>query len=407
MRRMKRRSNGKKKSHAKKRRHNGHKRTHARRRRRNDETAAPKKARARRSIAQREAAALAQLEKIRAAAAKEVAKAEKKAKSAEKKAASAQSRAEKAKRSTASKGRRLRAAARRAKIADVGVFGEPLTPAMAKYLSTLPAPKGRPRKGRKPKKKLSRRAQFATLALKKGSKASKTTKSIARAWKAAKRAQAIAKSPREQRLVRAMGLAGVPNPGMGGMFKDIGALLPQMGVSAVSLAVAAVAGQMVASKLVPADKQDSMLGKAAPSVISLGVGLAGYMALRKSKSMGKFAPWVLAGGVAAAAVHAIARITVKKDGVDITLGKRLGLPIGEYASMAGYGEYASMAGVGEYASMAGGTSYSGERGIFSGLDDTDPVLSGTDDEDEVDMIETAADEGVNTDEGSLNGSIFD
>jgi hypothetical protein len=404
---MKRRSNGKKKSHAKKRRHNGHKRTHARRRRRNDETAAPKK-RARRSIAEQEAALLSRLEKVRSSAAKEVAKAEKKAKSAEKRAASASRKAEKAKRSTASKGRRLRAAARRAKIADVGVFGEPLTPAMAKYLSTLPAPKGRPRKGRKPKKKLSRRAQFATLALKKGSKASKTTKSIARAWKAAKRAQAIAKSPREQRLVRAMGLAGVPNPGMGGIVKDISALLPQMGVSAVSLAVAAVAGQMVASKLVPADKQDSLLGKAAPSVISLGVGLAGYMALRKSKSMGKFAPWVLAGGVAAAAVHAIARITVKDAaGAPVTLGKRLGLPISEYASMAGYGEYASMAGVGEYASMAGGTSYSGERGIFSGLDDTDPVLSGTDDEDEVDMIETAADEGVNTDEGSLNGSIFD
>jgi hypothetical protein len=151
-----------------------------------------------------------------------------------------------------------------------------------------------------------------------------------------------------------------------------------------------------------------MLGKVATSAISIGVGLAGYMALRKSKSMGKFAPWVLAGGVAAAAVHAIARITVKKDGVDISLGKRLGLPfLGEYASMAGYGEYASMAGYGEYASMAGGTAYSGSRGVFSGLDDTDPLLSGADDEDEVDMLETDADEGVNSDEGSLNGSIFD
>jgi len=410
MRRMKRRANGKKKSHAKKR-HNpsSRKHTHARRRRRrNDESAAPKKARARRSVAEKEAALLSQLEKVRSSAAKEVAKAEKKAKSAEKRAASASRKAEKAKRSTASKGRRLRAAARRAKVSDVGIFGEPLTPAMAKYLSTLPAPKGRPRKGRKPKKQLSRRAKFAKLALQKGSKASKTSKSIARAWKAAKRAQAIAKSPREQRLVRAMGLAGVPNPGMGGMFKDISALLPQMGVSAVALAVAAVAGQMVASKVVPADKQDSMIGKAAPSLISLSVGLAGYMALRKSAKMGKFAPWVLAGGVAAAAVHAIARITVKDSaGAPVSLGKRLGLPIGEYASMAGYGEYASMAGLGEYASMAGGTAYAGSRGVFSGLDDTDPVLNGTDDEDEVDMIETHADEGDNTDEGSLNGSIFD
>jgi NADH:ubiquinone oxidoreductase subunit 5 (subunit L)/multisubunit Na+/H+ antiporter MnhA subunit len=94
---------------------------------------------------------------------------------------------------------------------------------------------------------------------------------------------------------------------------------------------------------------------------------------------------------------------------DQTIAQKLGLPLGEYAAMAGYGEYAAMAGhgMGEYAAMAGGTAYSGERGIFSGLDDADPVLSGTDDEDEVDMVETLADEGVNVDEGSLNGSIFD
>jgi hypothetical protein len=258
------------------------------------------------------------------------------------------------------------------------------------------------------KVKLTARGRLARITLRPGSKSSKTSKAIAKAWRSAMNAQKKAKSPAEQKLLRAMGLAGVPNPGMGGIVKDIGALLPQMGVSAVSLAIAAVAGQMVASKLVPADKQDSMLGKAAPSVISLGVGLAGYMALRKSKSMGKFAPWVLAGGVAAAAVHAIARITVKDAaGAPVTLGKRLGLPIGEYAAMAGYGEYAAMAGMGEYAAMAGGTAYAGERGIFAGLDDNDPVLSGTDDEDEVDMVETLADEGVNADEGSLNGSIFD
>ncbi len=404
MRRMKRRSNGKKKSHAKKRRHNGHKRVSVRRRRRNDESAAPK--RRRRSIAEQEAALLARLEKVRAGAQREVAKAEKKAKSAERKAAAASRKAEKAKRSTAAKGRRLSAAARRAKVSGVGVFGEPLTPAMAKYLSTLPQPKGRPRKGRKPKRKASRRERFATLALRKGSKASKTTKSIARAWKAAKRAQKIAKTPREQRLVRAMGLAGVPNAG--GMMADLKTLLPQMGASAVSLAVAAVAGQMIASKVIPADKQDSMLGKAAPSLISLTVGGIGWAVLRRSPKAAKFAPWVLAGGVAAAVVHAIARITVKDaSGAPVTLGKRLGLPIGEYAAMAGYGEYAAMAGMGEYAAMAGGTAYSGERGIFAGLDDTDPVLRGTDDEDEVDMVETLADEGVNADEGSLNGSIFD
>ena len=261
-------------------------------------------------------------------------------------------------------------------------------------------------------KALTKRARAARIILRKGSKQSKGSLAVARAWRSAMTAQRSAQSPAERKLLSAMGIAGVPNPSMGGMFKDIGTLLPQMGVSAVSLAIAAVAGQMIASKIIPAEKQTVGLYKFAPSGISLGVGFAAYMVLRKSKSISisKLAPWALAGGVAAAAVHAIARITVKKDGADVSLGKALGLPIGEYASMAGYGEYASMAGhrgMGEYASMAGGTSYSGSRGVFAGLDDTDPVLSGTDDEDEVDMLETDADEGVNSDEGSLNGSIFD
>ena len=266
-----------------------------------------------------------------------------------------------------------------------------------------------PKRAKRKAKQLTRNQYLAkSYGGRKNKNASKAQKGIVRAWKSVKSAQKLAVTPKDRRLLTAMGLAGVPNSSMGGMFKDISALLPSMGVSAVSLAVAAVAGQMISAKIVPADKQSTMLGKVAPSAISLGVGLAGYMALRKSKSMGKFAPWVLAGGVAAAAVHAIARITVKDSaGAPVSLGKRLGLPIGEYASMAGYGEYASMAGYGEYASMAGGTSYSGSRGVFAGLDDTDPVLSGTDDEDEVDMLETDADEGVNSDEGSLNGSIFD
>jgi len=271
--------------------------------------------------------------------------------------------------------------------------------------------------------KVSRRTKFARLALAKGSKASQGSKAVARAWRAAKNAQKKAKSPKEQRLLRAMGLAGVPNAG--GTMADLKTLLPQMIASAASLGLAAVAGQAIASKVVPADKQDSMIGKAAPSLISLTVGGIGWWVLRRSPKTAKFAPWVLAGGVAATVVHAIARITVKDAaGAPTTLAKRFGLPfLGEYAAMAGYGEYAAMAGLtgpardifrgqipggmGEYAAMAGGTAYSGERGIFAGLDDVDPVLSGTDDEDEIDFTETLADEGVNADEGSLNGSIFD
>jgi hypothetical protein len=407
MRRMKR-HNPKRRKPAKRRAKRHNPAPMRRRRRRNDETAAApaKKQRVYRTKEQKLAAAKALVERYEAGP-----KAKKKRKYTPKPRVYTEEqlakRAKKRKASAAYKGRKL-TALQRATGLNVGIFGEELSPGARNFLASLPVPKNARRGPPRGKKKKSRSARFSALALKKGSKSSLSQKAAARAYNAAMRAKSLAKSPKEMRLIRSMGLAGVHNSSMGSMFKDISALLPQMGVSAVSLAVAAVAGQMIASKIVPADKQATTLGKIAPSAISLGVGLAGYMALRKSKSMGKFAPWVLAGGVAAAAVHAIARITVKDSaGAPVSLGKRLGLPIGEYASMAGYGEYASMAGLGEYASMAGGTAYSGSRGVFSGLDDTDPVLSGTDDEDEVDMIETHADEGDNTDEGSLNGSIFD
>ena len=233
----------------------------------------------------------------------------------------------------------------------------------------------------------------------------KPSMAIARAWRAAQKAKGMAVSAEDRLMLRAMGLAGVPNPGIGAMMTDIGTLLPQMGVSAASLAASAWIGQVAGDKLFK-DKQDTMLAKAAPSAVSAAIGLAGYMMARRSKAMAKFAPAILFGGVAAAVVHAIARVSVGGE----TVGKKLGLPIGigEYAAMAGMGEYAAMAGgVGEYAAMAGGTGYAGERGIFAGLDDVDPVLSGTDDEDEISYTETLEDEGVNADEGSLNGSIFD
>ena len=407
MRRMKR-HNPKRRKPAKKRAKRANPPLHRRRRRRNPEAEGfigPVRQKRTRSADARIAELEAKLERTRSRAAtkleKEKIKTEKAAIRAAKGEQKAAKAASKRTRKVSSAKSKYLTKIRKAKKAGTA------TPSQLAYLSAQT-----PKRAKRKAKQLTRNQYLArSYSGKNAKKASKAQKGIVRAWKSVKSAQKLAVTPKDRRLLTAMGLAGVPNSSMGGMFKDISALLPQMGVSAISLAVAAVAGQMISAKIVPADKQSTMLGKVAPSAISLGVGLAGYMALRKSKSMGKFAPWVLAGGVAAAAVHAIARITVKDSaGAPVSLGKRLGLPIGEYASMAGYGEYASMAGhhgMGEYASMAGGTSYAGSRGVFSGLDDTDPVLSGTDDEDEVDMLETHADEGVNTDEGSLNGSIFD
>ena len=250
------------------------------------------------------------------------------------------------------------------------------------------------------RKKVSRRTKLARLALAKGSKASKGSKAIAKAWRAAKNAQSKAKSPREQRLLRVMGLAGVPNAG--GTFKDIGVLMPQIGASAAALAGVAFAGQKI-GKMIEDRVSNETAKRIVVPAVSVGLAIGGYMLARRIKPLAKFSMPILLGGMAAAVVHSIVRVKIG----DKTIAQQLGLPLGEYAAMAGYGEYAAMAGMGEYAAMAGGTAYSGERGIFAGLDDADPVLSGTDDMDEVDMVETLADEGVNADEGSLNGSIFD
>lgn len=249
----------------------------------------------------------------------------------------------------------------------------------------------------------SARSYAASEMNKKGS--SKASKKIASAWRSAQLAQRYAATPAERAQLRAMGLDSVPNPSTASILGDIKNLMPQIAGATGGFVAAAVLGQM-ATKAIPEAQKDAAWAKAVPSVASLAIGAAGYAALRmsKNKSISSAAPFVLAGGVVAAAVHAIVRVKVG----DQSIAQKLGLPfLGEYSSMAGYGEYSSMAGFGEYSSMAGGTAYSGERGIFSGLDDTDPVLHGTDDEDEVDMVETAADEGVNADEGSLNGSIFD
>lgn len=251
----------------------------------------------------------------------------------------------------------------------------------------------------------SARSYAASLMAAKGN--SKEEKRIASAWRAAIRAKDAASTPADRARLRAMGLADVPNPSAMSLLGDIKKLMPQIAGASGGFVGAAVLGQ-VAFKFLPDAHKEKGWAKAVPSVVSLAIAGAGFAALRmsKNKSISSVAPYFLVGGTLAAALHAIVRVKVG----DQTIAQKLGLPLGEYASMAGYGEYASMAGhhgMGEYASMAGGTSYSGERGIFSGLDDTDPVLSGTDDEDEVDMVETMADEGVNVDEGSLNGSIFD
>jgi hypothetical protein len=398
--------------------------TRRRRRRNPDGATAAKKKKTIRSISERQAGLQAQMKRLEAQANKQTAAADKRAAAAEKRAAKAQ----------AAQARAVDRGMRRVYRKGVGVFGEETTPAMKKYLAgkyskprkrkgakrgtttrqrkarqlaaarlvrsgnvtNLPAVIYTTKKGKQGLVKSTRGFAATTLA-RKGS--SKARKSIANAWRSAQKAQGLATSAEDRRVLRAMGLAGVPNPSLGGLTKDLGTLMPKIGVTVGSFGLMAVVGQK-AGKWVE-DKVTSETAK--PFVVpgvTLALAVGGWAITRRMKKTAGLSAFILAGGVMAAALHALIRVRVG----GVSIGQKIGLPIalGEYASMAGgYGEYAAQAGLG------GGTSYSGERGIFSGLDDTDPLLSGMDDGDEVSLRETLDDEGVNTDEGSLNGNIFD
>ena len=260
MRRMKR-HNPKRRKPAKKRAKRRNPAPIRRRRRRNPEaegTVPAKKKKTIRALEVREAELQARLDKVRSQAAKNLEKEKNKTQKAEAKAARAAAKAtkegaKKSRKVTSAKSKYLKAA-RKAK--KEGTASQSQLTYLAANTPT--------RAKRKSTKQLTRNQYLAkSYGGRKNKNASKAQKGIVRAWKSVKSAQKLAVTPKDRRLLTAMGLAGVPNSSMGGMFKDISALLPQMGVSAVSLAVAAVAGQMISAKIVPADKQSTMLGKVA------------------------------------------------------------------------------------------------------------------------------------------------
>ncbi len=202
--------------------------------------------------------------------------------------------------------------------------------------------------------------------LRRRSGASRGMKAIARTWRAAKGAQRLARGPKEQAYLRAAGLAGVPNPGIGALSGLI-TLVPTALAGAAGLLGIGALGAFVGGKI-----QDALTKGAAPSALQAQVpalltfGLSGiaYAVVRNVKSAAKYAPWIFLGGFLAAVVQAIAHIqlsgpVVGKDptqpvsdtnpatATSMSLGRKLGLPIGEYTMTGEYtqnGEYTTTGG---------------------------------------------------------------
>ncbi|NBT35652.1 MAG: hypothetical protein EBT03_08975, partial [Betaproteobacteria bacterium] len=120
------------------------------------------------------------------------------------------------------------------------------------------------------------------------------TRAIATAWRAAKRAQAKATSGVELAQLRAMGLAGVPNPGLAGAAKGLVTLLPQMGVTAAAFAGVALGGQKIGEMV---EARLPALGKAAVPVTTGALAVVAYVAARNFKPLAPFSSAILAAGV--------------------------------------------------------------------------------------------------------------
>jgi hypothetical protein len=256
-----------------------------------------------------------------------------------------------------------------------------------------------------------------------------------RAAKKARRSKKTGKwiglSPTQRAALRRHGLLKV-NPSIMSVVKDMAGLLPQAGATVAGLAIAALAGAKLVEQMkksmpqAAADPKSIVNNPHIPAVVSVAVGALGYIAARLlgSKSgavatfANKLAPSLFIGGVAAATVHTLASVKTKDDkGVESSLGKRLGLPIGEYV----LGEY--VIGQTNYVDVDGNpVAVDGQVGIFGSRTIGDYVpYSVTDDGPREGargrMLEASASDILREElamydgklpiDGNLSGSIFD
>ena len=387
----------------------------ARRRRRNPAAAAPAKAPAKRRARQPSAAEVAALKDVEALK-KKLAEARKRTAEAREEAKTAKAKAAKAKRAEAAKTKSERAQKRAIKKYGAGRKGyrtrgsaaqrkrvlATLQDKQARGLTLLPVEQAQlvkllaakpTRKARAPKAR-TKNQKWTSAALRKGSKAPRATKAVAKAWRAAKNAERLAQTPAQRKLLKAMGLAGVPNRTP--LLKSIGTMMPQVAGGVGALAAVALGaeklGGMISSK-VPAAVQPYVV-----PATSVALATTAYAITSRSKNdmVRNLSGAILIGGIGAAVVHTLRHVKVGGQ----SLGAKIGLPLGEYTAVGEYTDF------GEYTAIG----YS-DGGIFAGADDIDPVLlSGADDidpvllsgeDDEEGMMEFEADNGV------LSGSIFD
>ena len=224
------------------------------------------------------------------------------------------------------------------------------------------------RRGKKHAKKHSKKAhrrgkKHAKKHSKKAHRRSKAKKAPARRRRRRSSAKAALRglSRSAAKAAKAMGMVkgARRNPGgilgfLKGEAKDMMDMAPSIAVQLGAMAAigfaSSKASEQIRKRVAPGGAVDKFAG-----VISSGaIAVAAFAAMKmvKSEKVKQFALPVLMGGMAATAVQALAAIKVKKDAADVSLGQRLGLPIGDFTSISGYldvhGREVAIDGMGDY-----------------------------------------------------------
>lgn len=225
--------------------------------------------------------------------------------------------------------------------------------------------KRRARRVSKRIKRLNRRiAKIRVRARGKGRKA-KRARALLVTYRARKSALGVKKRAMKRgfaggHYARTHGLTRV-NPSVTGVAKDLMALLPEIGAGVGSLVGLAFVAQMVGTKM-PESIKAKIPTSVVPWVPTITTGVVAavaYGALRMSKNakLSKLSVPVLIGGAAATALHALVAIQVKGPNGPISLGKKLGLPIGEFVGVSGYvdvnGQMVAVNGLGDFVGVSG------------------------------------------------------
>jgi hypothetical protein len=237
----------------------------------------------------------------------------------------------------------------------------------------------RPKKAKA--KKAARRRRPKKAKAKKASrrrrpKKMKAAKKTARRRRPKKAKAKKAMSRRSSAAARAMGMmkGARKNPGgildfLKGEARDMMAIAPSVAVQLGSMAAIGYASAKASEQIKKRAAADGAMHKYAGAISSGAITLAAFAAMKmvKSDKVKQFTLPVLFGGMAATLVQVLAAVKVEPKKIagqaasatplpKISLGQRLGLPIGEYMALSGFldihGRPLAINGMGDYVPQA-------------------------------------------------------